>query len=57
MEFYNQLKEYFKNTSKEQLDKDWNEIKSLNKSDVDVIEWFCKNNADFIYWRNNKNNI
>lgn len=42
MEFYSQLKEYFDNTSKEQLDKDWNEIKSLNKSDVDVIKWFHK---------------
>lgn len=42
MEFYNQLKEYFDNTPKEQLDKDWDEIKSLNKSDIDVIAWYNK---------------
>lgn len=36
---YTQLKEYFKNTPKEQLDKEWNKIKELNKICPDVIEY------------------
>lgn len=42
MEFYDLLKEYFDNTSEEQLDKDWDEIKYLNNSDIDVLEWYYK---------------
>jgi hypothetical protein len=33
------LKDYFENTPKEQLDKDWEEIKHLNDVGVDVIEY------------------
>ena len=36
---YNSLKEYFQNTPKEQLDKDWEEIEPLNNIGVDVLEW------------------
>jgi hypothetical protein len=36
---YNSLKEYFENTPKEQLDKDWEEIEPLNNIGVDVLEW------------------
>lgn len=36
---YNSLKEYFQNTPKEQLDKDWEEIEPLNNIDIDVLEW------------------
>jgi hypothetical protein len=33
------LKDYFHNTSQEQLDKDWGEIKPLNDVGIDVSEW------------------
>lgn len=33
------LKEYFKNTPQEQLDKDWEEIKPLNNIGTDVLEY------------------
>lgn len=33
------LKDYFENTPKEQLDKDWEEIKHLNDVGSDVIEY------------------
>lgn len=36
---YNSLKEYFQITSQEQLDKDWEEIESLNNIGIDVLEW------------------
>ena len=36
---YNSLKEYFQNTPKEQLDKDWEEIEPLNNIGIDVSEW------------------
>lgn len=36
---YNSLKEYFENTPKEQLDKDWEEIESLNDVGIDALEW------------------
>lgn len=39
LEIYNQLKAYFKNTPKEQLDKDWEEIKHWNEIGPDVEEW------------------
>lgn len=35
------LKEYFENTPKEVLDKDWKEIKHLNEIGPDAIE-YCK---------------
>ena len=35
------LKEYFENTPKEVLDKDWKEIKHLNDIGPDAIE-YCK---------------
>lgn len=43
---YNSLKEYFENTPKEQLDKDWKEIEPLNNIGIDVLEWadFAKKN-------------
>lgn len=39
MKLYKQLREYFKNTSEEQLNKDWEEIKHLNKIGSDVIKY------------------
>lgn len=36
---FKSLKEYFENTSKEQLDKDWKEIEPLNDIGIDVSEW------------------
>lgn len=38
MKLYKQLRKYFKNTSEEQLNKYWEEIKHLNKG-VNVITW------------------
>lgn len=38
-ELYDQLLSYFKNTPKEQLDKDWEEIKHWNEIGPDVEEW------------------
>ena len=35
-DLYKSLKEYFENTSQEQLDKDWKEIEPLNKIGPDV---------------------
>lgn len=37
--FSEKLKEYFENTPKEELDKEWNEIKHLNEIGPDVIEY------------------
>ena len=42
------LKNYFKNTPKEELDKDWKEIEYLNEIGPDVFEYaeFVKANFD-----------
>lgn len=39
MKLLNKLKKYFANTSKEQQDKEWKEIESLNNIGPDVIEY------------------
>ena len=39
---YDQLLAYFKNTPKEQLDKDWEEIKYWNEIGFDVEEWIME---------------
>ena len=36
-ELYDKLKEYFENTPREQLDKDWEDVKDLNDIGPDVI--------------------
>ena len=36
---YESLKAYFENTPKEQLNKDWEEIKHLNEIGPDVLEY------------------
>lgn len=36
---FNSLKKYFDNTSEEQLEKDWDEVKHLNDIGCDVIEY------------------
>jgi len=43
---YESLKQYFENTPKEVLDKDWKEIEPLNEIGPDVIEFakFVKEN-------------
>ena len=38
--FSKHLKEYFENTPKEQLNKDWDNIKHLNDIGPDVIEYY-----------------
>ena len=53
---FKNLKEYFENTPKEQLDKAWEEIEPLNNIGVDVLEWaeFVKKNkpldSDISQW-------
>lgn len=37
---FNSLKEYFDNTSEEQLEKDWDEVKHLNDIGCDVLEYY-----------------
>lgn len=39
MSLFENLKKYFANTSKEQQDKDWKEIESLNNIGPDVIDY------------------
>ena len=34
-----ELEEYFRNTPKEQLDKDWEELKEYNEVDPDIDEY------------------
>ena len=38
------LKKYFEETPKEQLDKDWEEIKYLNEIRPDVIDYYNRYN-------------
>lgn len=44
------LKEYFQNTDKEQIEKDWDEIKKYNKICPDIFEYFnfIKNNGNIV---------
>ena len=39
MNILQKLEEYFKNTPKEQLDKDWEELKKYNEIGLDVDEY------------------
>lgn len=38
--FVDRLKEHFNNTPKEELDKEWNELKHLNEIGPDVIKYY-----------------
>lgn len=52
---YSQLFDYFKNTPKEQLDKDWEESKHWNEIGTDVNEW-VENAMEEYNKRNNEKN-
>lgn len=47
MNLLQKLEEYFRNTSKEQLDKDWEELKEYNEIGPDIDE--CLKSAKKIY--------
>jgi len=39
MRIFEELKQHFENTSKEELDKEWEDIKYLNEIGPDAQEW------------------